>query len=149
MPRIARVNLLLVLLAVAALVAGTTAMAAPRTVSTGQFLVEVAKAQRLDAADPASAANSLRAAGFKLPDVALDKPLTEGMVTSIASALGIRVTTKNPDASFGADQMDNFLKNFSRELSAQAGDTTVAGSDPLTKGKGKKKGLTKTRSEPL
>jgi hypothetical protein len=148
MPRIARVNLLVALLAVAALVAGTSAIAAPHDVTTGQFLVEIAKAQKLDAADPASASNSLRAAGFRVPDVQLEKPLTEGTVSSIATALGLRITTHNPDATFNNDQMDAFLKSFSRDLGIRTGETSLTGADPLTKGKGKKKGLTKSRSEP-
>ena len=147
MSRTVRLNAF-VFLAVVALVAGTAAIAGSHPVTTGHFLEEVAKAQRLDAADPTSAASSLRAAGFRLPDVELDRPLTEGSVASIATAMGIRVTTRNPDSPFSWEQMTLFLKSFSRELGASTGDATVSGTDPLTKGKGKKKGLTKSRSEP-
>jgi hypothetical protein len=139
-----------ILVAAVVLTAGAAAFAATDNVTTGQFLVAVAKVHHLDAADPAAAAGSLRAAGYALPELRFDNTLTEGSVASIASALGLRVTTQNPQAIFTPSQVDAFLNSFGQELGNRAAsDPTTTASDPLTKGKGKKKGLTKSRSEPL
>ncbi len=137
-----------IVLAVVVLTAGAVAFAATDNVTTGQFLVAVAKAHHLDAADPAAAAGALRAAGYALPEMRLDSTLTEGTVASVASALGLNVTTQKPQSLFTSAQVDAFIKSFGQELGSRQAPVP-ASTDPLNKGKGKKKGLTKSRTEPL
>ncbi len=139
-----------ILVAAVVLTAGAVVFAATDSVTTGQFLVAVAKAQHLDASDPAVAAGSLRAAGYALPEARLDSTLTEGTVAAIATSLGLRVTTQNPRAAFTSSQVDAFLSSFGPELgNRQGASVTTNSTDPSTRGKGKKKGLTKSRTEPL
>jgi len=139
-----------ILVGAVVLTAGAAAFAANDNVTTGQFLVAVAKVHHLDAADPAAAAGSLRAAGYALPEMRFDSTLTEGSVASIASALGLKVTTQNPQAIFTPSQVDAFLNGFGQELGNRAGSApTTAATDPMSKGKGKKKGHTKSRTEPM
>ncbi len=137
-----------ILVGVVVLTAGAVAFAAADNVTTGQFLVAVAKAHHLDATDPAAAAGALRAAGYALPEMRYDSTLTEGTVVSIASALGLKVTTQRPQAPFTSVQVDAFLKSFGQQLGV-APNAQPAGSPPFNpENKGKKKGHTKSRIEP-
>src|SRR6266850_1884470 len=83
------------MIAVLAVVA-VVAPAFAGNVTVGRFYTELAKAKHLVAVDAASAEANLRGAGVNLPNLALDKSLTEGDVTSIASSLGVAVTTGRP-----------------------------------------------------
>jgi hypothetical protein len=119
----------------------------------GDFVVRIAETKNLSASTPSVAASSLRQAGYRLPAIDLGSVLTEGDVVGISNSLGIRVTTGQPDATFGETQVNNFFAAFSVELNTAAdpssGDefgTDVIGNngngaDPRDKGKGKKKGL--------
>lgn len=148
MPRARRTLIPILLAAMVALLAGSAALAADGDVSTGQFVVAVAKEAGVSGADPAAAEKALRTAGYALPKLDLDKPLTEGIVVAIASALGLSVTTQHPDAAFGSTRVAAFLGRFGSELGHRAGSSpTINATDPSTKGK--KKGHTKSNPEPL
>ena len=113
-------------------------------VTVKDFVVRVAEAKELPATSCDGATSSLRRAGFNLPVVDCNSPLTEGDVARISGGIGIRVTTSQPDAAFSMSQMDAFFGAFNDDLSGVTGtDTHVEGHpvDPLEKGKGKKKGL--------
>jgi len=147
MSRIVRVNVF-AFLALVALIAGNAAIAAPHDVTTGQFLMQIARAQSLEAGNPTTAAESLRATGVDLPAVDPKAPLTEGTVAQIANSLGLRVTTSNPNALFTQAQSDSFISTFGQIIKSPtvSPETMTPGFDP--KSKGKKKGLTKSRSNP-
>lgn len=137
----------LALLAVAAL---PILAASPLTV--GQFVQRLAESKNLNATDAALALDSLRGAGVRLPvDMNLSKRLTESDVADIARAVGIRVTTSQPDAVFSDDQVDRFFLSFAQELGGVVanpddpdqgtrGDDGGPTFDPFSKGKGKGKG---------
>jgi len=113
-------------------------------VTVKDFVVRIAQAKQLPATSCDGAASSLREAGYNLPVVSCDSTLTEGDVARISESIGIRVTTSQPTAVFGAAQVDAYFTAFERQVSGDPdarGDGTDEGSDPLTKGKGKKKGL--------
>jgi hypothetical protein len=148
MPRTSRTLTSIMLAAMVALLALSAALAGNSDVTTGQFLVAIAKEANVGAADPVAAAEALRSAGYPLPKLDPDKPLTEGTVAVIANALGLRVTTQSPDAAFGSGQVAAFLGTFGRDLGSRAGSRPdIDGTDPSTKGK--KKGHHKSSSEPL
>lgn len=142
-------------------VAATAAPALAGTVTVGRFYTEIAKAKRISAVDAASAEAGLRAAGFSLPQLALDKSLTEGDMTSISKTLGIPVTTTRPSAFISESQMDQYVGTFSTQLGAgsmvgvgggEPGNSTDSqGGDPGNSGNGhgKKKGHNKSTSEPM
>lgn len=141
-------------------VAATAAPALAGTVTVGRFYTEIAKAKRISAVDAASAEAGLRAAGFSLPQLALDKSLTEGDMTSISNTLGIPVTTTRPSAFISESQMDQYVGTFSTQLGAGSmvgvgGDggnsTNSQGGDPGNSGNGhgKKKGHNKSTTEPM
>lgn len=156
MRRVNRFGLIAVLAVVAAV-----APAFAGNVTVGRFYTEIAKAKQLTAVDASSAEASLRAAGFRVPDLALGKTLTEGDVTSISSALGIKVTTSRPTELVTESQMGQFMNSFGSQLSSpslKGGDVTKnpygvnsLGGDPGNSGngKGKKKGHNKSTSEPI
>ncbi len=151
--RAALVLIFITVLAATALAAAPPAAADRPTV--GHFLIEIAKIKNLPATDGNSAAAVLRNAGYRLPNLALDKNLTQGDVASIAGALGMRVTTSKPDAPFTFPEVGAFLKGFGTELGSRLGRGTVGAPQrpaeevpPWTKGKGKKKGHYKTPSDP-
>ena len=149
MPRFAKVFATILFAVVVAILAGN-AFADGSEVTTGQFLVAVAKAHKLDVSDPANAADALRAAGYAIPKVVFDEPLTEGAVVSIAAALRFNLTTQTPDAAFTQTQMNVFLQSFGKEMATQGdpgGISNSNGVDPETKGM--KKGHDKSKSEPL
>jgi len=125
-------------------------------VTVGRFYTQIARAKQLGSADPTSAESSLRGAGYRLPDLALDKTLTEGDVASISQALGLTVTTQRPSAPVNEAQAAAFVSSFGTQLGAKGsaneinGDGT-GGVDPGNSGngKGKKKGHNKSTPEPL
>jgi hypothetical protein len=142
------------------------AVAAPALASEetiGGFLMRFAKEKNVVATDPAAAADSLRAAGVRLPNgLRYDKRLTEGDVAEISRAAGLLVTTSNPEAYFDEQKVDRFFQAFSVELSLSGSSdsllpsetldfTVPPGFDPFTKGKsngnGKGKGG-RTPTEP-
>jgi len=122
-------------------------------VTVGQFLVQIAKVRNVSAVDADSAARNLQASGVDLSGLDLRKSLTEGDVARIAGALGVNVTTTQPDAQFSQRQADNFVNTFASDL-----DSGGPSDNPTTKnttkpdpqpGKGKSKGHTKSPSEPV
>jgi hypothetical protein len=140
-------------IAAAVVASAMPAMAADYTV--GQFLVEVAKAKNIVAVDAASAERGLRQAGVSLPALDLNKSLTEGTVASIATAVGVPVSTSRPDAPFNQGQVESFITTFGASMGSGSTNTTdAAGTDGTTKedpqpGKGKSKGFNKSPSEPV
>jgi hypothetical protein len=113
-------------------------------VTVGDFVIRIASAKRLPAASCDGAADSLRQAGFAVPMLECGTPLTEGHVATISESIGIKVTTSRPAAAFGEAQVDAYFTAFARQVSGDPdapGTGTDEGTDPLTKGKGKKKGL--------
>ena len=122
-------------------------------VTVGGFLTQIAHVQNLQATDGAAAAASFRAAGISLPSLDLNAPLTEGTVAQVAGSLGLTVTTSNPQAPFSQTQVDAFVSSFGGQFGkfAVGGTTTVSPMAPTfdPKSKGKKKGHTKSRSEPI
>ena len=153
MRRVNRFGLIAVLAVAAAVVPAFAG-----NVTVGRFYTEIAKAKQLGAVDAPSAEASLRAAGFRLPELALGKSLTEGDVTSISTALGLNVTTSRPAEVVTESQMNQFVSSFSAQLGAAKGSqvgtpytTFSQGGDPGNSGngKGKKKGHNKSTSEPI
>ena len=150
MRRVNRFGLIAVLAAVAAM---GSALAGDVTV--GRFYTEIAKAKQLTAVDAVSAEASLRAAGFRIPELSLGKSLTEGDITSIANSLGLAVSTSRPNELVSDSQMSQFLSSFSSQLGSKVGTVNPytpdsQGGDPGNSGngKGKKKGHHKSTSEP-
>jgi hypothetical protein len=143
-----------VLVAVA-LIAGATLVSAGEATTVGDFLVSLAGAAGLDASSQTAAQNSLRDAGWGLPDLNLGAMLTEGDVVAIAASGGLKVTTSTPQASFDQSRVQSFLTAFGPTINAEGAhaDSHPApwdhGADPRTKGKGKKKGLYKSPSKPV
>lgn len=138
------------------------ALAAQTQETVGRFLVDIALLKKLDAPDPASAERSLREAGYTLPSLRLDGPLTEDAVVGIGQALGLNLRTHRAGAPFTDTQASDFLSTFRDVLSRGNGDSGKQGAqgkkddeenppgpyprpdgaaDPASKGKGKKKGL--------
>ena len=133
------------------------AVAAPAlaaNISVGEFVQRVAIVKNLDAADGLVASDSLRATGVRLPaDLDLNAQLTESYVVAISRAVGLRLTSSDPDRVFESDQVDSFFVAFSSEL---ADPTAVVAPDagqgppfdPWTKGKGQHKGWGKGHTSP-
>lgn len=141
-------------------VAAVAAPAFAGNVTVGRFYTEIAKAKQMTAVDASSAEAGLRAAGFRLPELALGKSLTEGDVASISNSLGLAVTTSRPNELVSDSQLNQFVSSFSSQLGASSlkgGDklnpytTNSVGGDPGNSGngKGKKKGHNKSTSEPI
>lgn len=127
-------------------------------VKVGEFVVKVAEAKQLPAANTATAERSLRDAGYDLPALDLNGALTERVVVQISRALGINVSTSSPDAVFTTTQVNDFFSVFGQDVGVvnnpggddnpqPRGDKPKV--DPLTKGKGKKKGLKRTPQDPV
>ena len=127
--------------------------------TVGVFVINLANARNLGATDARVAVNSLRGVGVRMPaDINLSKQLTEGDVASLSRALGVNVTTTNPDNAFTDDQVDRFFAAFAVNLQNVGGESNdTAASDgppfnPYSKGKGgskgKKKGHSFTATEP-
>ncbi len=141
---------------IAVLAVGTVvAPAFAGNVTVGRFYTELAQAKHLVAVDVASAEASLRGAGINLPKLALDKSLTEGDMTSISNALGVAVTTERPSQLISETQLNTFMASFGSQLGARTVGNPVTinsqGGDPGNSGNGhgKKKGHSKTTTEPL
>lgn len=138
--------------AAAVVASAMPAMAADYTV--GQFLVEVAKAKNIVAVDAASAERGLRQAGVSLPALNLNQSLTEGTVASIATAVGVPVSTSRPDTPFNQGQVESFITTFGPSMGTGDTNQTDGSTDGTTKedpqpGKGKSKGFNKSPSEPV
>ena len=155
MRRVNRFGLIAVLAVVAAV-----APALAGTVTVGRFYTEIAKAKQLTAVDAASAEAGLRAAGYRVPELALGKALTEGDVTWISNALGLAVTTSRPTELVSESQLNQFMTSFSSQLGAPSlkgggvsnpYGVSSTGGDPGNSGNGKskKKGHNKSTSEPI
>jgi hypothetical protein len=129
-------------------------------VTVGRFYTELARTKRFVSVDAASAEAGLRGAGFELPVLALDKPLTEGDVTAISTALGLAVTSQRPAQPISESQLNMFITVFGSRIAVP----TAPGGDPLRtdgqgtggidpgnsgNGHGLKKGHNKSSSEPL
>ena len=155
---VAATLLSIVVVASPALAAGSS------DVTVGQFLQEIAKVNNLSAISGGHAAAALREAGVNLPHLELNGLLTEGDVAAISKAMGLNVTTSTPQARFDNGQMNQFMSSFSGNLDVGGPGGGLPGddnrmnvppppkpghTDPRTKGKGKKKGLFRSPSEPL
>lgn len=116
------------LIAVLAVIA-VAAPAFAANVTVGHFYTELAKAKQIPAVDAASAEASLRAAGFRLPDLSLGKTLTEGDVTSISNSLGLAVKTSRPSELISDNQMTQFMSSFSGQLGSSS---SLKGADQVS-----------------
>lgn len=143
---------------IAVLAVGTVmAPAFAANVTVGKFYTELAQAKHLVAVDVASAEASLRGAGANLPKLALDKSLTEGDMTAISNALGVAVTTERPSQLISESQLNTFMASFGSQLGARSVGVSTPntinsqGGDPGNSGNGhgKKKGHSKSTTEPL
>jgi hypothetical protein len=122
MKRVIRIGLM-ALLALAVMVPAHAAA----KMTVGDFLTQIAQATNLPAKDGATAAASLKSAGVNLPALDLKAPLTEGAVAKVANAMGLRVTTSNPQAPFTKGQLDSFVSAFGAEIGRPiAGKSTEA-----------------------
>lgn len=145
--------------AIAVLLTGGVAIGAAGSYTMGDFVAEFAARAGIDGATPHDALEGLRDAGYAVDRIALDVPATEGAVADFARAAGLRVTSSRPNAPFDRGLADAFFQTFHREIAgADGSDPSAASSDseegenradPLTKGKGKKKGLLRSPSEPI
>jgi len=90
-------------------------------VTVGHFYTAVAEAKHLVSTDAASAEANLRSAGYNLPQLPLDKSLTEGDMTAISNVLGVAVTTHRPSQPISASQFDTYFSVFAARLRAPAG----------------------------
>jgi hypothetical protein len=85
-------------------------------VTVGRFYAEIARVRHIPAADAAAAEAGLRAQGFRLPSLSLNKSLTEGDVVGISHALGIGVSTQRPSQPFGDAQLAVYSEVFGGQL---------------------------------
>ncbi len=143
---------------IAVLAVGTVmAPAFAANVTVGRFYTELANAKHLVSVDAASAEANLRSAGYSLPQLALDKSLTEGDMAAISNSVGVTVTTQRPSQLISESQMSTFMSSFGSQLSAPSVrgttpfQTDSTGGDPGQSGNGKglKKGHHKSTSEPI
>lgn len=128
------------------------APAAAADLTVGHFFVEVAKAKDLSFTDAASARDAIVADGTRVPSIDINKTLTQGDVVRLSSALGLNLRSSTPDALFTDGDMTAFVSAFAPEIGgdedyATEGDKPKV--DPREKGKGKKKGLFRSPSEPI
>ena len=130
------------------------AMAA-NTVTVGDFVMELARVKGYTASNVAQAKASIESTGVTLPVADFDRVLTQGDVVAIGNAAGLNLSSSTPETAFTGDQVDAFLVSLAPELGATDGDNATDGAyndngaDPRTKGKGKKKGLFRSPSEPM
>ena len=140
--------------ALVALALCVPAMAA-NTVTVGDFVIELARAKGFAASNAAQAKASIEGTGVTLPVADFGRVLTQGDVVAIGNAAGLDLSSSTPEAAFTGDQVDAFLVSLAPELGATDGDNATDGAyndngaDPRTKGKGKKKGLFRSPSEPM
>lgn len=129
--------------------------AAANTVTVGDFVMELARVKGYTASNAAQAKASIESSGITLPVADLDRVLTQGDVVAIGNAAGLHLSSSTPEAAFTGDQVNAFLVSLAPELGATDGDNSTDGAyndngaDPRTKGKGKKKGLIRSPSEPI
>lgn len=116
-------------------------------ITVGRFIQELARVKNLNATDARIAVDSLRSIGVRIPEeIRLDQRLTEGDVVEISRAVGLRVSTNNPEAPFTEEQVNSYLQAFSAELGLIGGDdddppsVRVPAFDPHSKGKAYAKG---------
>lgn len=139
--------------------------------TVGEFAVRLASQMKLTAevATPEQAFSALRSAGLVDGEpLNLGAPLTERTVVRLTNPLKLGLTTQNPDRRFSHEQTNTFFSVFAGTLRQGAGrmsgegslgglrsfsvassilngdgppDDGEQGADPLSKGKGKKKGL--------
>jgi hypothetical protein len=135
------------------LVAATPVLAAGEF-TVGKFIQELARVKNLNATDARIAVDSLRSVGVRIPEeIKLDQRLTEGDVVEISRAVGLRVSTNNPESPFTEEQVNSYLQAFSAELGLIGGDeddppsVRVPDFDPHSKGKAYAKGH-RTTTEP-
>ena len=147
------------------------AKAEPVAPTVGEFAVRLASKMNLssEVSTPEQALAALRAAGVVSGEpLNLGAPLTESAIVRLTSPLKLGLTTQSPDRKFSREQTDTFFSVFSGTLRKGVGKTSGTqslggvrvlaaastilngseppddggqGADPLTKGKGKKKGL--------
>jgi hypothetical protein len=136
------------------LVAATPALAAGEF-TVGKFIQELARTKNLNATDARIAVDSLRSVGIRIPEqIRLDQRLTEGDVVEISRAIGLRVSTNNPEAPFTEEQVSNYVQAFSAELGLIGGgeedppSVRVPDFDPHSKGKAYAKGHRTTVEPP-
>jgi hypothetical protein len=150
---------------VLALVVAFPAFAIANRVTVGDFLVRVAAARDLPAADASQAVRSLRATGIGVPALDLSAPLTQGVVVQVSGVFGLSLRSSSPNSEFSAEQLERYFVTFEDEIGDGDLPTDDSGesaeepgpyprpnenaADPLTKGKGKKKGLPVSPSEPI
>ena len=137
---------------IAVLAVGTAlAPAFAGNLTVGHFYTELAQAKHLVSVDAASAEANLRGAGFNLPQLALDKSLTEGDMTSIANSLGLAVTTDRPSHPISESQMNTFMSSFGGQIGVSKGTigTPIDENPFVTHGSKKKKKKKKSTSEPI
>lgn len=149
------VQITLVIIVLAAALAPVAAADNRNEITVGEFVVMLAETSSLPATTPEIAADSLRSAGWEFPTVDMKGVLTERIVVDIANSSGIDVNTSNPETPFTSDRVETFMLAFDKQLGSDDGDNETRGddnngADPLTKGKGLKKGLLKkSPSEPV
>jgi hypothetical protein len=128
---------------------------AAENVTVGDFVIQLAKVRGYTASNAAEAKASIEGTGIMLPVMDFDRTLTQGDVVRIGNAAGLNLNSSTPEAAFTGDQLNSFMVSFAPELGATDGENTTDGAkngngaDPRTKGKGKKKGLFRSPSEPL
>jgi hypothetical protein len=106
---------------IAVLAVGTVvAPAFAGNVTVGRFYTELAQAKQLKSTDAASAEANLRGAGFNLPQLALEKSMTQGDMTSISNAIGVAVTTQRPGESINESQFNTYMASFGGQISSAA-----------------------------
>ena len=146
--RFAAVALLVAMVAVPAFAADE--------VRVGDFYKQIARFRNVAAVDGAGAERALRAQGVQLPQLDLQKVLTQGDIARVSAAMGVRVTTTQPDTPATQGQVEAFTKTFGSDLGGIGGGnpgnkTNGAGSpvpDP-NPDKGKSKGHYKSPTEPI
>jgi hypothetical protein len=116
-------------------------------ITVGGFIQELARVKNLNATDARIAVDSLRSVGIRIPEeIQLTRKLTEGDVVEISRAVGLRVSTNNPEAPFTQEQVNSYLQAFSAELGVIGGSSEdpptvrTPSFDPHSKGNAYAKG---------
>lgn len=145
------------LLMTALIVTIATPALAAQDMTVGQFVQELARSRGLESTDGITALEALSSSGVAMPvGLHMESNLTERDVVSLSRAVGLNVTSSQPNKAFDASHADRFFASFSRELAHGAqraadgedsGQETFPGMgendppfNPFTKGKGKNKG---------
>jgi hypothetical protein len=116
-----------VALAILMVASAALMVASAADMTVGQFVQDLARAKKLNATDPQVAVDSLTAAGVRLPaGLDLSATLTEGDVTKISRAAGLKVRATDPSATFSAEQAELFFGSFAGDLSTGSGIGTRA-----------------------